>query len=117
MLATFKLKMGPGWWWLCVLGILAAPCRGIRQCLDGVTINVILLQDEESPWSLNFVEGQIEKALETDATINAAEGNKVQNYNIKTSAWVHKIMLHYGLKIIIIGTVDSAVEIRDTLKV
>ncbi|XP_032358108.1 heat-stable enterotoxin receptor [Etheostoma spectabile] len=76
--------MGTGWWWLCVLGILAASCRGIRQCLDGLTINVILLQDEESPWSLNFVEGQIEKALKTDATINAAEDarfNLTANYS------------------------------------
>ncbi|TDG98304.1 hypothetical protein EPR50_G00216840 [Perca flavescens] len=83
MLVTSELKMGPRWWWLCVLGILAAPCRGIRQCLDSNAINVILLQDEESPWSLNFVEGQIKKALETDATINAAEGarfNLTANY-------------------------------------
>lgn len=58
--------MGPGSWWLCLctLGILAAPCIG--ECLNGTTINVILLEDEDSPWSLKFVEGQILKAIEMD---------------------------------------------------
>ncbi|KAJ4941015.1 hypothetical protein JOQ06_027302 [Pogonophryne albipinna] len=66
--------MGTCWFWLClcVLGFVAAPCRG--QCLNGIKINVILLEDEESPWSLRFVRGQIEKAIETDSSINAAEG-------------------------------------------
>lgn len=68
------MKMGMRWW-LCVLGILAAPCPGITQCLDGNTINVILLEDKVSPWSLNYVKKEILKAIETDSTINAAEGN------------------------------------------
>ncbi|XP_039990328.1 heat-stable enterotoxin receptor [Xiphias gladius] len=73
--------MDPGGWWLCLcaLGILAPPCWGIRQCLDGVTINVILLDDEESPWSLKFVKGEILKATETDSAINAAQG---VNFNL-----------------------------------
>ncbi|KAF3704659.1 Heat-stable enterotoxin receptor [Channa argus] len=68
-------------WWVCVcaLGILAVPCWGNRPCLDGITVNVILLQDEESPWSLNFVEGKIQKAIETDSAINAEKG-----FNFKT---------------------------------
>lgn len=64
--------MGSGWWWwwcLCVLGILGAPCRGARNCLDGITINVILLEDNKSPWSLNFVEGEILNAIETNNAI------------------------------------------------
>uniref|UniRef100_A0A8C3AZ88 Guanylyl cyclase C n=1 Tax=Cyclopterus lumpus TaxID=8103 RepID=A0A8C3AZ88_CYCLU len=66
--------MGTGWWWLCVLGIVAAPCRGIKQCLNGITINVVLLEDDESPWSLRFVKDKILEAIETDSTINTAEG-------------------------------------------
>lgn len=71
--------MGTGWWWLClcVLGIFAAPCQGIRNCLDGITMNVILLEDDESPWSIKVVRGEIQKAIETDSKINAAEGNKI----------------------------------------
>ncbi|XP_040922655.1 heat-stable enterotoxin receptor [Toxotes jaculatrix] len=70
--------MGLGGWWscLCALGILASPCWGIRQCLRGITINVILLDDEESPWSLKFVEKEILKAIETDAANNSSQGMK-----------------------------------------
>ncbi|KAG7507192.1 heat-stable enterotoxin receptor-like [Solea senegalensis] len=69
--------------WLClclsVLGILAAPCWSIKQCLRGTTINVILLEDEEFPWSLKFVRGEILKAMKTDADINVAQG---VNFNL-----------------------------------
>ncbi|XP_034427387.1 heat-stable enterotoxin receptor [Hippoglossus hippoglossus] len=71
------------WLCWCILGILAAPCWGITQCLDGTTINVILLEDQESPWSLKFVRGEIQKAVETDSAINTAQGvgfNLTANY-------------------------------------
>uniref|UniRef100_UPI0037E8CC1A guanylyl cyclase C n=1 Tax=Semicossyphus pulcher TaxID=241346 RepID=UPI0037E8CC1A len=71
--------MGASKWWLClcVLGItIFAPCRGIKKCVDGITINVILLDDEVSPWSLKFVKGKILKAIETDASINEEEDLK-----------------------------------------
>ncbi|XP_051273224.1 guanylyl cyclase C [Dicentrarchus labrax] len=66
--------MGAVWWWLCfcVLGILAVPCQGIRP--EEITIDVILLDDEASPWSLKFVKGEIEKAMETVNTINTSVG-------------------------------------------
>ncbi|XP_071384314.1 guanylyl cyclase C, partial [Centroberyx affinis] len=67
--------MGPGGRWLCVcaLGMLWAvgACGGISDCLDGVMINVILLDDDKSPWSLKYVRGEIERALESDSNINA----------------------------------------------
>ncbi|XP_056286434.1 guanylyl cyclase C [Pseudoliparis swirei] len=67
---------GWGCWWgcWCVLGVVAAPCRGIRQCLHGITINVVLLEDGESPWSLRFVKDKILEAIETDSIINTGEG-------------------------------------------
>ncbi|XP_047464714.1 guanylyl cyclase C isoform X2 [Mugil cephalus] len=70
--------MGPGGRWLCLctVALLAASCWGTKQCLDGVTINVILLDDAESPWSLKYVDGEITKAIEKDSAINAAEGMK-----------------------------------------
>ncbi|XP_003961570.3 heat-stable enterotoxin receptor isoform X1 [Takifugu rubripes] len=63
-------------WWLrlCVLGILAALCSAL--CMHGFTINVILLDDEEAPWSLKYVKGEILKAIETDKTQNP-EGLKL----------------------------------------
>lgn len=80
--------MATVWCWLslCVLGIVAAPCQGINQCLDGITFNVILLEDEESPWSLKFVKGEILKAIETDKGINTIEGNKI--YNMKELLYI-----------------------------
>uniref|UniRef100_A0A665UCD6 Guanylate cyclase n=1 Tax=Echeneis naucrates TaxID=173247 RepID=A0A665UCD6_ECHNA len=68
-------KMGPGAWWLCLCALcLIAPCQGIRKCMNGITINVILLEDEESPWSLRFVKGVILDAIEIDSAVNVAEG-------------------------------------------
>ncbi|XP_034563288.1 LOW QUALITY PROTEIN: heat-stable enterotoxin receptor [Notolabrus celidotus] len=62
---------------LCILGVIIfAPCQGLKSCVDGVTINVILLDDEVSPWSLKFVKGEILKAIETDAEINESEDLK-----------------------------------------
>ncbi|KAM4714937.1 guanylyl cyclase C [Anableps anableps] len=68
--------MGPCSWWLLLytFGVAAAQCRGNGQCLDGITINVILLEDEESPWSLKYVESKILEAIKKDADISAAEG-------------------------------------------
>lgn len=60
-------------WWLglCALGILAAPCRGTSPCMHGSTINVILLEDEFSSWSLKYVKGEILKAIEKDKALNS----------------------------------------------
>lgn len=59
------------WLSLCALAILAAPCRGTRPCAHGFTINVILLDDEWSSWSLKYVKGEILKAIEKDKALNA----------------------------------------------
>ncbi|XP_037547260.1 heat-stable enterotoxin receptor [Nematolebias whitei] len=63
-------------WWLglLVFGLLVVLCGGARQCVRGVIINVILLEDQESPWSLKYVKREILEAIEEDAAINAAEG-------------------------------------------
>lgn len=83
--------MGAEWWWghLCLLGIFAARCRGVSQCLDGITFNVILLDDEESPWSLKYVKREILKAIEKDKSMNVAEGKKRGKYCTKMSVCAH----------------------------
>lgn len=90
--------MYPGGLWLCLcalLGILAAPCWGVRQCLIGTTINVILLEDKESPWSLKFVRGEILKAIATESAVNTAQGNKkYKRHGTRTSACVQRTMMH-----------------------
>lgn len=68
-------------WWLglLVFGLLVVLCGGSRQCVSGVIINVILLEDQESPWSLKYVKREILEAIEEDSAINAAEGRSNKN--------------------------------------
>nr|XP_046232669.1 heat-stable enterotoxin receptor [Scatophagus argus] len=76
MLGTSELKMGTVWWLLClcVLGVFAVPHVGASQIHHEIPINVILLDDKVSPWSLKFVRREILKAIATDNTINTTEG-------------------------------------------
>ncbi|MEQ2268983.1 hypothetical protein XENORESO_020119 [Xenotaenia resolanae] len=68
--------MSPCSWWLLLFtfGVVAASCRGNRQCMNGITINVILLEEDETPWSLKYVKKQILKAIADDTAIGSAEG-------------------------------------------
>ncbi|XP_028263500.1 heat-stable enterotoxin receptor-like [Parambassis ranga] len=66
--------MGLGALWLCLCTWVCV--GGTKQCLNGIVFNVILLDDEESPWSLKYVKGEILKAIEKDSAINAAEEMK-----------------------------------------
>lgn len=76
--------MAAGGWWLsvCALWILVAQSSSIKQCLDGVMINVILLNDENFPWSLKYVEGEILRAIEKNADINSANN---MNFSLKAN--------------------------------
>ncbi|XP_077407656.1 guanylyl cyclase C [Vanacampus margaritifer] len=77
-----KMALGRWFLWLCTLGTLMASHHGIQQCLRGVSMNVILLDDEESPWSLKFVRGQILKALKSESLINLADNTNF-NFTVK----------------------------------
>ncbi|XP_061912164.1 guanylyl cyclase C-like isoform X1 [Entelurus aequoreus] len=57
-------------WWLFTFGTLVVSLRSVRHCLRGISMNVILLDDEESPWSLKFVRGQILKALDSESGVD-----------------------------------------------
>lgn len=90
--------MGAAPWWLrlsCVFGALAAPCRGINNCLDGITLNVILLDDAESPWGLQYVKGEVLKAIETDKGISDDEGNNRKKETRQHMA-LHTLFIHFG---------------------
>ncbi|KAJ0015737.1 hypothetical protein NQD34_014027 [Periophthalmus magnuspinnatus] len=71
------MRLGGRWLSVCALWILVEVSGSIKQCLDGVMINVILLQDKDVPWSLQYVEGEIKRAIEKDANINAANGMNI----------------------------------------
>lgn len=78
--------MAPGRWWfsLCALWILVAQSSSVKQCLNKIMINVILLNDEGFPWSLKYVEPEILRAIEKNADINAAH-SKARNYDTRLS--------------------------------
>lgn len=69
-------KMGAArrWLTLCVLATLAPAFSGANDCMDGIDVNVILLNDENSPWGLQYVKGEVLKAIEEDKLIGEEEG-------------------------------------------
>ncbi len=64
--------LGLIWFWfgsvLCVSGLDVSRCRN-----SSVTLNVVLLEDENSPWSLKFVKDKVEMAVEGENERNQAE--------------------------------------------
>lgn len=64
------------WLDLCVLAALAAPFGDATQCMDGIDFNVILLDDENSPWGLQYVKGEVTKAIEEDKHVGEEEGTR-----------------------------------------
>lgn len=46
-----------------------------ESCFNGTLLmNVILLDDDVSPWSINFVKPAVMRAVESDSKINAKDG-------------------------------------------
>ncbi|KAL1246527.1 hypothetical protein QQF64_034661 [Cirrhinus molitorella] len=64
--------LGLFWFWfgsvLCVSGFDVLNCKK-----SPVTLNVVLLEDENSPWSLKFVKDVVEMAVEDENEKNQAE--------------------------------------------
>lgn len=69
-------RMGAAWRWLglCALAALVAPFGGANRCMEGIDVNVILLDDENFPWGLQYVKGEVLKAMEEDKRIGEEEG-------------------------------------------
>ncbi|KAI2666910.1 Heat-stable enterotoxin receptor [Labeo rohita] len=65
MLGLFSFLFGSV---LCVSGFDVLNCRN-----SSVTLNVVLLEDENSPWSLKFVKDMVEMAVEQENEKNQAE--------------------------------------------
>ncbi|XP_077058480.1 guanylyl cyclase C isoform X1 [Siphateles boraxobius] len=65
--------LGLFWFWfgsvLCVSGFDVLSCRN-----SSVTLNVVLLEDEDSPWSLKFVKDVVEMAVEVENKQNQDAG-------------------------------------------
>lgn len=70
MLGLFSFLFGSV---LCVSGFDVLNCRN-----SSVTLNVVLLEDENSPWSLKFVKDMVEMAVEQENEKNQAESEQIQ---------------------------------------
>jgi len=68
MLGFFLLWFGSV---LCVSGFDVLSCRN-----SSVTLNVVLLEDEDSPWSLKFVKDMVEMAVEAENKQNQDAGEE-----------------------------------------
>ncbi|KAM6951130.1 guanylyl cyclase C [Aplochiton taeniatus] len=82
------------WWTLFVtLTLVIDRCKGIQECLNRTMLNVVLLNDDISPWSMKFVKGAVEMAITLDAEINGKEGGKgnlTANFNGFETDWYRR---------------------------
>ncbi|XP_030649199.1 heat-stable enterotoxin receptor [Chanos chanos] len=70
---------------LCALVVFVSAVRGfsVEDCEDSpYDLNVVLLEDDVSQWSLKFVQSAVEAAIELDRSINERAG---LNYSIKAN--------------------------------
>ncbi|MCI4384237.1 hypothetical protein PGIGA_G00036610 [Pangasianodon gigas] len=83
------------WLFVCLLWTLPSRHLMIQSCLNSMYLmNVVLLQDGMSPWSMNFVQPAVMKAIEFDAEINYKDDvarNLTATYNgFQTVYYRHK---------------------------
>ena len=58
-----------------MLVVATAQSLLVKQCLKSAyVLNVVLLEDDVSLWSLKFVRAAVERAIATENKLNAAEG-------------------------------------------
>lgn len=64
------------WINICLLTLILDGCASVSlPCLKGITtINVILLDDDVSPWTINSVREAVDEALVIDGSINYDDG-------------------------------------------
>lgn len=63
--------------WLGCCSVLVAFAAGFdaERCTNlSVTLNVVLLEDQDSSWSLRYVKGAVKKAIAEENSINQEEG-------------------------------------------
>uniref|UniRef100_A0A8C7LIE7 Guanylate cyclase n=1 Tax=Oncorhynchus kisutch TaxID=8019 RepID=A0A8C7LIE7_ONCKI len=96
-------------WWVCVcwMVLIAGRCEAIYpHCLDGIMMNVVLLDDDISPWSMTFVRSAVESAIQLDAELPCKmKRNLTANFlGLETSLYSKK------------GCKSSTCEVVETLK-
>uniref|UniRef100_A0A8C8LV62 Guanylate cyclase n=1 Tax=Oncorhynchus tshawytscha TaxID=74940 RepID=A0A8C8LV62_ONCTS len=96
--------------WVCWLVLIVGRCEATYPpCLDGIMMNVVLLDDDVSPWSMKFVRGAVERAIQHDAELtccpNGVKRNLTANFRgLETSLYSNK------------GCRSSTCEVVETVK-
>uniref|UniRef100_A0A8C7LIJ9 Guanylate cyclase n=1 Tax=Oncorhynchus kisutch TaxID=8019 RepID=A0A8C7LIJ9_ONCKI len=94
-------------WWVCVcwMVLIAGRCEAIYpHCLDGIMMNVVLLDDDISPWSMTFVRSAVESAIQLDAELPLKRNLTANFLGLETSLYSKK------------GCKSSTCEVVETLK-
>ncbi|KAL0983976.1 hypothetical protein UPYG_G00135440 [Umbra pygmaea] len=94
------------------LVLITAWCDAVYwPCLNGTMMNVVLLNDSVSPWSMKFVRGAVESAIRLDAEMtckgcpNGLKRNLTVNFRgLETTLYTNK------------GCQSSACEVVETVK-
>uniref|UniRef100_A0A4W5L4M0 Receptor ligand binding region domain-containing protein n=1 Tax=Hucho hucho TaxID=62062 RepID=A0A4W5L4M0_9TELE len=95
---------------VCWLVLIVGRCKTTYPpCLDGIMMNVVLLDDDISPWSMKFVRGAVERAIQHDAELtccpNGVKRNLTANFRgLETSLYSNK------------GCRSSTCEVVETVK-
>ncbi|CAL8302423.1 unnamed protein product [Lota lota] len=85
----------------------------IQHCKNGSVINVILLNDDESPWSMKFVEGKVLEAIALNSQINADAGVS-HNLTALFSAFDSELYLMKGCGSSTCGGVETIKNLNDS---
>uniref|UniRef100_A0A6Q2Y3L1 Guanylate cyclase n=1 Tax=Esox lucius TaxID=8010 RepID=A0A6Q2Y3L1_ESOLU len=73
-------------------------------CLNGIMMNVVLLNDNVSPWSMKFVRGAVERAIRHDAELSLKRNLTASFRGVETTLYTNK------------GCQSSTCEVVETVK-
>ncbi|CAB1313043.1 unnamed protein product [Coregonus sp. 'balchen'] len=108
-------------WSLCVcwLVLIAGGCEATYPpCLDGIMMNVVLLDDDISPWSMKFVRGAVESAIQLDAELtccpNGVKHNLTANFRGLDTSFL-EVGLELKMPIISAGSFALSCDYKEYL--
>uniref|UniRef100_A0A674CEY8 Guanylate cyclase n=1 Tax=Salmo trutta TaxID=8032 RepID=A0A674CEY8_SALTR len=91
--------------WVCWLVLIVGRCEATYPpCLEGIMMNVVLLDDDISPWSMKFVRGAVERAIQHDAELTLKRNLTANFRGLDTSLYSNK------------GCRSSTCEVVETVK-
>ncbi|XP_030195984.1 heat-stable enterotoxin receptor [Gadus morhua] len=95
------------------LNLVFGDSQKIQHCKNGSLINVVLLNDNESPWSMKFVKGKVLEAIELNSQINAA-ADVSQNVTALFSPFDSRLYRMKGCGSSTCGGVEAVKRLNDS---